>query len=71
LPRLLRPGDELVVRKLDRLGRSVSHLVDAVGKLADRGIHFISLTEGFDTTTAAGLLLFGDAVVAGNVGGRV
>jgi len=54
----LRPGDTLVVWKLDRLGRSVSHLVHAVGQLAERGVQFVSLTEGFDTTTAAGRLLF-------------
>ena len=54
----LRPGDELVVWKLDRLGRSVSHLVAVVGQLADRGIQFVSLTEHINTTTAAGRLLF-------------
>lgn len=54
----LRPGDELVVWKLDRLGRSVSHLVHVVGQLRERQIGFVSLTEGFDTTTPAGRLLF-------------
>ena len=54
----LRPGDELVVWKLDRLGRSVSHSVHVVGQLRKREVGFISLTEGFDTTTAAGRLLF-------------
>jgi DNA invertase Pin-like site-specific DNA recombinase len=54
----LRAGDELVVWKLDRLGRSVSHLVHVVEDLAGRGVQFVSLTEGFDTTTPAGRLLF-------------
>lgn len=54
----LRPDDVLVVWRLDRLGRSVQHLTATVNTLADRGIGFRSLTEGFDTTTAAGKLLF-------------
>ena len=44
--------------KLDRLGRSVSHLVHIIEDLAGRGVQFVSLTEGFDTTTPAGRLLF-------------
>jgi DNA invertase Pin-like site-specific DNA recombinase len=48
----LRPGDTLVVWKLDRLGRSLRHLVDTVTGLADRGIGFRSLQEAIDTTTA-------------------
>jgi DNA invertase Pin-like site-specific DNA recombinase len=47
----LRPGDTLVVWKLDRLGRSLRHLVDTVTGLADRGIGFRSLQEQVDTTT--------------------
>jgi DNA invertase Pin-like site-specific DNA recombinase len=47
----LRPGDTLVVWKLDRLGRSLRHLVDTVTGLADRGIGFRSLQEAIDTTT--------------------
>ncbi len=54
----LRPGDVLVVWRLDRLGRSVRHLTDTVTALADRGVGFRSLTEGFDTTTAGGKLIF-------------
>jgi DNA invertase Pin-like site-specific DNA recombinase len=54
----LREGDQLVVWKLDRLGRSVSHLVHVVAELRGRGVQFVSLTEGFDTTTPAGRLLF-------------
>ena len=49
----LRPGDTLVVWKLDRLGRSLRHLVDAVTGLAERGIGFRSLQEAIDTTTPA------------------
>ncbi len=41
----LRQGDQLVVWKLDRLGRSVSHLVHVVAELHERGVQFVSLTE--------------------------
>jgi hypothetical protein len=54
----LRPGDTLVVWKLDRLGRSLRHLVDPVTGLADRGIGFRSLQEAIDTTTPGGKLVF-------------
>src|SRR6266567_4579182 len=54
----LRPGDTLVVWKLDRLGRSLRHLIDTVNALKERGIGFRSLTEGIDTTTPAGRLVF-------------
>jgi hypothetical protein len=50
----LRPGDVLVVWRLDRLGRSVRHPTETVNALAERGVGFRSLTEGVDTTTAAG-----------------
>jgi hypothetical protein len=52
----LRPGDTLVVWKLDRLGRSLRHLVDTVTGLADRRIGFRSLQEAIDTTTPGGSL---------------
>ncbi len=54
----LRPGDTLVVYKLDRLGRSVLHLADLVTRLDNEGVQFCSLTEGIDTTSAGGKLVF-------------
>ncbi len=54
----LRPGDTLVVWKLDRLGRSLRHLLDTVGALAGRGVGFTSLQEHLDTTTPGGKLVF-------------
>ena len=54
----LKPGDCLVVWKLDRLGRSLSHLLATVNELKDRGIAFRSLTEQMDTTTPQGEFLF-------------
>jgi DNA invertase Pin-like site-specific DNA recombinase len=53
-----RPGDTLVVWKLDRLGRSLRHLIDTVGELARRGVGFKSLQERVDTTTPGGRLVF-------------
>jgi DNA invertase Pin-like site-specific DNA recombinase len=54
----LKPGDVLVVWKLDRLGRSLSHLLAIVADLRARGVAFRSLTEQMDTTTPQGELLF-------------
>ena len=54
----VRPGDVLVVWKLDRLGRSLSHLLAIVNTLKEKHVSFRSLTEGMDTTTASGELLF-------------
>ena len=51
-------GDVFVVWKLDRLGRSLSHLLAIVNTLKERQVAFRSLTEGMDTTTASGELLF-------------
>ena len=56
--RFLRAGDIVVVYKLDRLGRSVLHLSDLVTRFDNDGVHFCSLTEGIDTTTAGGKLIF-------------
>ncbi len=50
----LRPGNTLVVWRLDRLGRSTAHLIDTVTGLGERGIGFCSLTEALDTTTPPG-----------------
>jgi DNA invertase Pin-like site-specific DNA recombinase len=54
----LRDGDTLVVWKLDRLGRSMTHLLQAVTDLEGRGVGFRSLTESVDTTTPTGRLVF-------------
>lgn len=54
----LTVGDTLVVWKLDRLGRSLPHLLAIVGTLKERGIAFRSLTEQMDTATPHGELLF-------------
>ena len=54
----LRPGDCLVVWKLDRLGRSLPHLLATVTDLKTRGVAFRSLTEQIDTTTPQGEFLF-------------
>jgi DNA invertase Pin-like site-specific DNA recombinase len=54
----LRPGDCLVVWKLDRLGRSLPHLLTTVNDLKTRGVAFRSLTEQIDTTTPQGEFLF-------------
>jgi DNA invertase Pin-like site-specific DNA recombinase len=54
----VKTGDCLVVWKLDRLGRSLSHLLTIVMGLRDQGVGFRSLTEQMDTTTAQGKLLF-------------
>lgn len=60
--RALRPGDVLVIWKLDRLGRTLTHLVHTVDALSDRGIGLRVLTgQGaeIDTTTSAGRMIFG------------
>jgi DNA invertase Pin-like site-specific DNA recombinase len=54
----LRPGDALVVWKLDRLGRSLRHLIDLVNALHARQVGFRSLQESIDTTTPGGKLVF-------------
>lgn len=54
----LRAGDTLVVCRLDRLGRSLPHLVQTVAELAKRGVGFESLAEHIDTTSAGGTLVF-------------
>src|SRR3954470_19191286 len=54
----LRTGDTLVVWRLDRLGRSLPHLIETVSALSARGVGFRSLQEQIDTTTSGGKLVF-------------
>lgn len=54
----LRQGDSVVVFKLDRLGRSVLHLSDLLVRFSDMGVHFVSLSEGINTTTPGGRMVF-------------
>jgi DNA invertase Pin-like site-specific DNA recombinase len=54
----IRASDVLVVWKLDRLGRSLPHLIETVTELGARGAGFASLSENIDTTTAGGKLVF-------------
>lgn len=53
-----REGDVLIVWKLDRLGRSLPHLIETVSALEKRAVGFRSLTEAIDTTTPGGRLVF-------------
>ncbi len=54
----VRDGDVLVTWKLDRLGRSLPHLIETVAALEKRGVGFHSITEAIDTTTPGGRLVF-------------
>lgn len=54
----LKAGDVLVVWKLDRLGRSLSHLIRVIQNLGEESVGFCSLSENIDTTTAGGRLMF-------------
>lgn len=56
--RSLKPGDVLVVWRLDRLGRSVGHLVQLITRLQKRQVGFHSLTEAIDTGSAGGRMIF-------------
>lgn len=53
-----RSGDALVIWKLDRLGRSIRGLIELAAGLSARNVDFRSLTDGFDTATPSGRLLF-------------
>ena len=55
----LRPGDALVVWKIDRIGWSLGHVVALVDSLENKGVGLKVLTGGFDTTSATGRLVFG------------
>jgi len=54
----LREGDALIVWKLDRLGRSLQHLIEVISDLESKNIGFQSITENIDTTTSTGKLIF-------------
>src|SRR5437588_6372586 len=54
----VREGDTLVVWRLDRLGRSLKHLIDTITHLNKRNVGFKSITEHIDTTTSGGKLIF-------------
>ena len=54
----MRKGDTLVVWKLDRLGRSLRHLIEVINQLMDDGMYFMSLQEKIDTTSTSGKLIF-------------
>ena len=54
----VRSGDTLVVWRLDKLGRSLTHLIETITRLNKRGIGFKSITESIDTTTSGGKLIF-------------
>ncbi len=54
----LREGDAVVVWRLDRLGRSISDLIDLMNYFKDKGVKFVSLSESIDTSTSTGRLVF-------------
>ena len=54
----VREGDTIVVWRLDRLGRSLKHLIETITNLNNRKIGFKSITENIDTTTSGGKLIF-------------
>ncbi len=53
-----RKGDSLIVWKLDRLGRSLKHLIETINLLHEKKVGFVSLQENIDTTTSGGKLVF-------------
>ncbi len=53
-----RSGDTIVVWKMDRLGRSLSHLIQAVEEMKNRGVEFMSIVDAFDTSTPNGRFFF-------------
>lgn len=58
LKKVLRTGDTIVVWKLDRMGRGLRDLINLMKEFEDKGIGFKSITEGIDTTTTTGKLVF-------------
>jgi DNA invertase Pin-like site-specific DNA recombinase len=59
----LKEGDTLVVWKLDRLGRSTTHLLQLLDELRTRDVDFQAVTQGIDTTTAVGRMVYGQLAV--------
>jgi DNA invertase Pin-like site-specific DNA recombinase len=55
----VREGDTVVVWKLDRLGRNMLHILQTVKELTDRGVTFVSITDGIDSSTPAGRMMIG------------
>ena len=53
-----RAGDQLVITKLDRLGRSLEHLIELSKGLQSRGVDLVVLDQGIDTSTAVGRMFF-------------
>jgi DNA invertase Pin-like site-specific DNA recombinase len=63
----LRPGDTVVVWKLDRLGRNMLHILETVKVLTERGVTLVSTSDGIDSSTAAGRMMIWGAWVARRV----
>jgi DNA invertase Pin-like site-specific DNA recombinase len=57
--RMARAGDQLVITRLDRLGRSLAHLLELAGELRSREIDLVVLEQGIDTSSATGRMFFG------------
>ncbi|MHA7663714.1 recombinase family protein [Mycolicibacterium sp. HS_4_1] len=55
----VREGDTVVVWKLDRLGRNTLHILETVKELTSRGVTLVSVTDGIDSSTAAGRMMIG------------
>jgi DNA invertase Pin-like site-specific DNA recombinase len=58
LLKILRSGDKIVVYKLDRISRSTKHLIELSELFNDMGVHFVSITDSIDTSTAMGKFFF-------------
>ena len=55
----LRPGDTVVVWKLDRPGRNMLHILETVKTLTERGVTLVATSDGIDSSTAAGRMMIG------------
>jgi DNA invertase Pin-like site-specific DNA recombinase len=55
----VREGDTIIVWKLDRLGRNLLHVLETVKTLTERGVTLVSVTDGIDSSTAAGRMMIG------------